>query len=303
MHNRNEALSIFALLFISFGLPLGYAQNQKPARSNRSSAVIQAGALVSIDPASATLILKPRAGPEQTFRYSETTTIYRNKRRASVNEFTSGTSIVVRYRRSSAGPPNLYDLADSASWEWLDRVRHATTRVTIKEITEEYLHALEGEGQAEIEYRITERTQWSRRGKSVSPGDFKPGESVYVAPRLMARGRILAVAVSDAANSANILKERTRPTVTGEVTTVDLAARTLALRTVAGDARELALSPDCKVRQSSKDVSPNSLRAGQVVTAHLRRNEQGERLVTLITIQTKRGGKRASNARSGSSRP
>lgn len=297
------ALLVTFLLYASLGLPFGYAQNRKQTRSSSSSAVIQAGALVSIDPATATLILKPRVGPEQTFRYSETTTIYRNKKRASVSDFTSGTPIVVRYRRSSAGPPNLYDLADSASWEWLDRVRHATTRATIKEITEEHLHVLEGEGQAEIEYRITARTQWSRGGKPVSPDDFKPGESVYVAPRLMARGRILAVAVSDAANSANILKERTRPTVTGEVTAVDLAVRTLALRTVAGDARELALSPDCKVRQSSRDVPPNALRVGQTVTAHLRRNEQGERLVTLVTIQTKRGGKRAPSAKSGSSRP
>lgn len=303
MHNRNRMLSVFVFLGLFSGLLSGYAQNQKQTRSSSSGAIIQAGTLVSIDPTNATLILKPRTGPEQTFRYSETTTIYRNKTRASVNEFTSGTPIVVRYRRSSAGPPNLYDLADSASWEWLDRVRHATTRVTIREITEDYLHVVEGTDQAEIEYRITANTQWSRGGKPVSPGDFKPGERVYVAPRLMARGRILALAVSDSANSANILKERTRPTVTGEVTAVDLAAKMLSLRTVAGDARELALSSDCKVRQSSKDVSPDALRVGQTVTAHLRRNEQGERLVTLITIQAKRGGKRASNARSGPSRP
>jgi hypothetical protein len=301
MHNRNEALSIFAFLFISFGLSLGYPQNQKPARSSRSSALIQAGTLVSIDLDTATLILKPHAGPEQTFHYSEATTLYRNKRRASITDFTTGTPIVVRYRRSSAGPPNLYDLADSTSWEWLERVRHATTRVIIKEITEEYLHAREEADPAEIEYRITANTQWSRGGKPASPSDFKPGESVYVAPRLMARGRILAIAVSDAAELVNILKERIRPTVGGVISTVDVNARMLTLRTVAGDVREMVLSPDCKVRQSSKDVSPNSLRVGQVVTAHLRRNEQGERLVTLITIQAKRGDKRASK-KSGPSR-
>jgi hypothetical protein len=258
---------------------------QTSRKSSSRAANVKTGTLVSQDTAAATLTLKPRTGADITYRLTEKTRILREKRPADASVFKPGDAIVVRFRKSSVGPATLYDLCDKPSWEWLDRLRHKTTLVTIKEINDDTLSATEGADAAEVEYRHTDKTQWGKAGKPASDADFKPGDKVYVSPRLLPGGGIMAVAVSDAPEFTARLHERTRPTVTGAVRACDLRKMTLSLHSAAGDDRDFTLAPDCVVRMASKDVPLTSIRAGQTVTVHLKRDEEGEQVVTRITIR------------------
>jgi hypothetical protein len=264
----------------------GDAQTTRaPARP----ANVQTGTLVSIDAATATLALKPRAGAQILYRLTEKTRFLREKRAVTAADFKPGEVVVVRFRKSSVGPASLYDVADKVSWDWLTRVRRETTRVTILEITDDSLRASEGSDNAPLDYRITDKTLWARGGQPASAADFKTGETVYIAPRLLPGGGLMATAVSDLAEMTARLKERTRSSVSGTVKACDPAKRTLSLRSVAGDERDFSMADDCLVRLASRDVPLTSLRAGQSVTLHLKRDEEGEQIITRITIHPVKG--------------
>lgn len=279
-------IALWMLCFSYAALIPGEAQTTRaPARP----ANVQTGTLVAIDTGAATLALKPRAGAEILYRFTEKTHFLRAKRAATAADFQPGETVVVRFRKSSVGPASLYDVADRVSWDWLTRVRRETTRVTILEITDDSLRASEGADNTPLEYRITEKTLWARGGQPASAADFKTGESVHVAPRLLPGGGLMAAAVSDASDMTARLKERTRPTVSGTVKACDPAKRTLSLRSAAGDERDFSIAPDCVARLSSRDVPLASVRAGQSVTLHLKRDEEGEQIITRITIHPVKG--------------
>lgn len=290
MHRRFHAV----LLPFCFVL-LAVATAQTPRKTRSRSPNVKTGTLVSVDSNAATLVLKPRTGTDLTYRYTENTHILRDKKAVEATAFKPGDAIVVRFRNSSVGPAELYDLADKPSWEWLDRVRHETTLVTVKEVSDESLKAAEGTDGAEIEYRITDKTQCSRGGQSASIADFKAGEKVYVVPRLLPRGNLMATAISDSGGSAARLKERAGRSVTGVVKALDTTKRTLSLHSAAGDDRDLVLAPACRVRMASRDVPLTVVHPGITVTASLTRNEEDEQVVSRITIQTKRSGRRATS--------
>ncbi len=279
----SRLLVVSSLLFI-LALP-ATAQTKK---SSAKPANVQAGMLASVDTAAATVILKPKTGADVTYRLTEKTRILRAKKTVELGAFTAGDAIVVRFRKSSVGPASLYDLADKPSWEWLSKIRREKTLVTIKEITDDALHATEGADKAEIDYRVTDKTTWSKAGKPAEAKDFKADDKVYVQPRLLPNGAVMAIAVADTSDSADKLKERSKFTVTGLVKVINTEKRLINIHTVAGDDRELSIAPDCTVRQASKDVPLTAIKPSQTVTAHLTRNDEGEQVANKITIQSKK---------------
>ncbi len=279
----SRLLVIWSLLCI-LALPTA-AQTKK---SSSKAANVQAGSLVSVDAAAATVTLKPKTGANIIYRITEKTKVLRGKKAVEIGEFKAGDEIVVRFRKSSVGPASLYDLADKPSWEWLAKLRREKTLVTVKEITDEALHATEGADKAEVDYRVTEKTAWSKAGKPAEAKDFKAGDKVYVEPRLLPNGGIMAIAVADSSESADKLKERSKFTVTGTVKVINIPKRLINIHTVAGDDRELSIAPDCTVRQASKDVPITAIKPSLTVTAHLTRNDEGEPVANKITIQSKK---------------
>jgi len=277
-------------------LLLAAALLRAPAQTPTASPNVRTGTLAAIDKEAATLTVKTRTGAETPYRITEKTRILREKKTAALDAFKPGDAVVVRFRKSSVGPPTLYDLADKQSWEWLSRIRRETTQVAIREITEDYLQAAEGTDQAAIEYRITGKTAWSREGRPASPGDFKAGERVHVVPRLLPGGGLMAVAVSDTPDSAAKLKERSKAYVSGSVKAISVERRELSLHTLAGDSRDLPIASDCVVRRDSRDVPLSAVKPGQSVTVRLARNEEGEQSATRITIKTRRESRRRSPA-------
>jgi Cu/Ag efflux protein CusF len=283
------------LLFAPLALAPAVAQTPKKPPVTQATNV-QTGTLVSLDTEAATLVLKPRSGADLSYRLTDKTLVFRGKKAVEPAAFKAGDEVVVRFRRSTVGPASLYDLADKASWDWLYRLRRETTLGTVKEAREDGLTIAEGADKAELHYRATEKTAWSRAGKPAAALDFKPGEPVYVVPRLLPGGGVMAVAVSDASADAAKLKERSKTTVTGTIKSVDAEKRAIALRSTAGDERDLTASPDCAVRHNGKDVPFATVKPGLTVTVHLKRDETGERVARLITIKSARAPARPAPA-------
>jgi hypothetical protein len=290
MHTRTtrSAMAVHLLIAVIVAPSLGSTHAQTKSRSTSRAANVQTGTVVAVDGTAGTLILKPRTGPDITYHLTDKTHVLKSKKTVDATEFKSGDAVVVRFRRSTAGPASLYDMADKASWEWLDRLRHETTPVTVVEATDESLKAAEGADRAEVDYRVTEKTAWQKSGKPAAATDFKAGDRVYVVPRLLPSGSIMASAVSDAQEGAAVLKERSRSTVSGVVKALDGPKRALRLHTVAGEEREIVLAPDVVVRQASKDVPLTILHPGLNVSVRLARTADNEVEASRITIQSRK---------------
>jgi hypothetical protein len=259
---------------------------QTPRRPTPRNVV--AGTLASVDPAAATIVLAPKTGAPQTFRLTERTHILVGKKSAALAALKTGEPMVARFRKAAVGPPTLYDLCDMPSWQWLDRVRRETTRVTIRAVDEENLRAEEGPDASEIVYRVTDKTRWSKTGKTAGPSDYKPGDTAFVTPRLLPGGAVMAVGVSDTAADAAKMKERARTVVTGVVRSFEAAQHRLVILSAAGDERRFALDPNVTIRMSSRPVSSASLRPGVPVTVHFRRELAGEEVAFQLTIQSRK---------------
>lgn len=283
------AVWFFALLTFAHAPGAG-AQTRK--KSTTRNANVQMGTIVSVDAAAGAVMLKPKSGVDITYHLTDKTHVLKEKKTVEPQAFKPGETVVVRFRKSTAGPSSLYDLADRVSWEWLDRLRHETTAVIVAEVSEDSLRASEGADKAEVEYRVTEKTSWQKGGKPAAPTDFKTGDRVFVVPRLLPGGNIMAMAVADASEGAAVLKERSKATVSGTVKAIDAAKHALQMHTSAGEDRDLQLAPDVVVRLGSKDVPLTSVRPGQAVSVHLTRSAEDELVASRITIQTRKSAAR-----------
>ncbi|MBM3495523.1 MAG: hypothetical protein FJX72_14550 [Armatimonadetes bacterium] len=205
------------------------------------------------------------------------------KKPAQLDAFTAGMDVTVRFRIAAAEPHTVYDLTDTPTWAWLVGMRRKITAGTIREVTEKGIVLEDAKDRGALFYRVTDKTRIELSGKAATPGDLKPGQSVHVSPRLLPNGQTMASAIADTAVGAARLRERTVPTVTGAIRAVDIANRTLEMSTRAGDRRLLTIADGCVVRRNGKDVAETQLRAGQWVTAHVRRDDDAE-VVRRITI-------------------
>jgi hypothetical protein len=281
--STKQIVPLLVLLLALAVLPSGTSGQSSPARARPRPANVVAGTLSSMDAEAATVGIKGKSGAETLYRVTDKTQLWLGRKLAELSAFQVGEGVVVRFRKSSVGPATLYDLADTASWAWVDRLRHDTTPVTVKEIDDESLLAEESGGT--FSYRVTEKSQWSKAGKPVPASDYKAGDKVYVVPRLLPGGGTMAIAISDGGSDAAKLKERSRFTVSGTIRTWNAEKRTISLATAAGDDRSLTLLPDCAIRNSGKDVPISYVRQGQAVTLHLTRDETGGQVVKQVTIK------------------
>lgn len=232
------------------------------------------------------MTLRTASGGSLSFVTAPATQVLRAKRAAAVSAFAVGDAVTVRFRPSATQPYVLHDLADRASWAWIVRVRTQVTEVTLREATESDLAAEEGADAAPIRYRVTATTAWRKAGSPAQPADFPAGSRVWVAPRLLPNGRIMATGVADTKQGAEGLRERSRPTVTGRLTRIDLITSRLTLVSASGETHTAIWHDPPRVRRDGRDVPFGTLHVGQWVTAHLKKDGPGDRLVTLVTVKS-----------------
>lgn len=288
----SRLLSTLCLMSVSCLFAASSAHAQTTRKASSTSNNTQGGTLVSMDTDTATVVLKTRLGTNVNYRYTEKTHLYHDKKACEIAAFKAGEPIVVRFKKSKVGAQELYDLSDKVSWEWINRIRHEMTLVTVKEMADDSLTATEGPDNAPIEYRITDKTQFAKNGKPATAADFKAGDKVYVAPRLLPRGNLMAVAIADRTDSTAQLKERTGRYVTGTLLAFDTTKKTIGMRSLANDERELPLAPDCTVKMASKQVTLAALRQGQNITVRLAKDDENEVVVTNISILSKKPTKK-----------
>ena len=290
---RRRAARLAAVLAVVSVLCCGGARGWAAAKRSRAAPRnVRAGTIVAIDAPVAMVTLKTSGGGPVSYHCTERTRYWRAMRAAALADFKAGDQVVVRHRLNAPAPAPLYDLADSTSWAWLDRIRHEITPVSIAALASGALRATEGAAAVPIEYRVTEKTAWSRGGRAVDAGAFRAGDRVFVAPRLLPSGAVMAIAVADTEAAAAALRDEAKPAFAATLVAVDLAKHMLRVRTAAGATRELPLAEDCVARRGGVEVALDTVRPGTPITVWRRRDEHGDRVVSHITVKSARSGTR-----------
>ncbi|CUU37610.1 MAG: DUF5666 domain-containing protein [Armatimonadetes bacterium] len=195
----------------------------------------------------------------------------------------TGKRVMVRMSVDTGRKPIVRELADPDTWKWLDTVRRGVVKGVLKALDEETL-TLEFPDKSEFTYRHNARTQWEKGGQPASPEDFKQGEVVFIAPRLLSNLDTLAQAVSDREQDTQQARERTLPTVQGVVQTHDLLNRRISIRTRAGDTREFVYDQNTEFVSEGKPIKPQQVKVGATITVHRRRSTDGSEYARRITL-------------------
>lgn len=253
------------------------------------SANVKNGEISAFDAAAETLSLRDRTGKSEVFVVTPKTRYNRNRRVAQRSDFKVGDSVVLHFRKSRTdGALLVSELDDPVSWMWLRGLRKATTLAVVKLISDDILSVAIGPDSVPLDYTISEKTRWEKAGKEVDAAAFKPGDHVYVVPRSLPSGSIMARAVADTTSGAAQEKERLALSVHGTITSVDPAAHKCVMKTVAGDTRSLAYSDETEMVQNGKSIPVSSLKSGLHVAARIRHEAGGDEVVWRITVESAR---------------
>lgn len=257
--------------------------------ASSKSANVKNGDIAALDVAADTLTLRERTGSPTVYVLTLKTHYTRNRRAAQRSDFKVGDPVVLHFRRSRTdGALLVSELDDLASWTWLSALRKATTPAVVKVITGDTLSVAIGTESLPFDYTVSEKTRWEKAGKEVDGAAFKPGDHVYVVPRTLPSGSIMAKAVADSLTGAAQEKERLALSVHGTVTQVDMAAHKCVLKTVTGDTRSLAFNDDTEMVVNGKSVPLANLKAGMHVAARIRHEAGGDEVAWRITVESPR---------------
>lgn len=126
-------------------------------------------------------------GPETKF--------WSAKSSAKRDTFKEGDLVFARVK-TDADPPILREMADKASWQWLDSLRKTPTSGTIDKIDPKYLTLKLGDGSS-FSFRATNKTQVKLNGKESSLGQLEAGMKVHAKGRTLANLDTWLVLITD----------------------------------------------------------------------------------------------------------
>lgn len=286
-------LSLLSLLLFA---PFAHAQMpatsvpptlKKPVKTVPKSPNVKPGELVALNAEDGTLQLKDKLGKTTAYAVTEKTRFLKGKREVEASAFKPGEAIVVHIRKArDGGDAQAVEVADKASWAWLEDVKRSMTEAIITSVEDDELTVAVGAEKIPLAYKVSDKTTWSRNGKSASASDFKAGEKVCVIPRSLPSGAIMARAVSDTPQAAAQLKERQATSLHGVIKTVDAAGYKLMVETTSSDMRLVQGNAETEVVQKSKAMPWTALHPGQHVGARLRHDYAGDAICWRITIET-----------------
>jgi len=227
-------------------------------------------------------------GGETRFRLTASTRCWVGRKPAGIAVLKPGDAVVVRYRLNAKAPAPAYDVADAASWDWLDRIRHDIVTITIGSIASRVLCGSEGSDPVEIEYRFSPKTVWRRLGQAADASAFHVGDRVSVVPRMLPSGAVMAALVADTAAEASTSRALARASIRGTLVAVDEAKHIVQLRAGDGHVYELPLASGCVARRSGEAVPLAGLREGTPITIWLRRGLSAVPEVSRIAVRVGR---------------
>ena len=160
--------ALFALLFslsTSSGLqaqapPKTPKSSGKKTKSGAKAANIKMGTLLSLDPDALKITLKTAAGETLTYNISDSPRFYHDKKEADASAFKPGASVTIKLRKTrNKATFFVFELADSAIYDWLTDLRKNTQSAVIKDISEDLLTVtISG---ADAAYTVSDKTRWS----------------------------------------------------------------------------------------------------------------------------------------------
>lgn len=266
--------------------PTQLPPRKKKTATASKSANVRNGEITALDTASETLTLKERTGRAETYVFSEKTHYRKLKKPADIKDFKIGDNAVLHFRRSRTdGAMMLTELDDRISWDWLVDLKKTTLAGTIKAIDEDSITVSLGKDNILFDYALSEKTRWERGGKEVAASAFKPGDAVFIVPRALPSGNVMARAVADSPTGAEQEKERTATSVHGVILSLDPHNFKLILKTLAGDTRNLALTDETEVKLNSKPILITDLKPGERVSARLKHGDGGDEIAWRITVE------------------
>ena len=292
-----SGLSLFSLLIAApylcaqTPLPTHPAPLRKSSKSTPKSPNVKFGELAALNVEEGTIQIKDKLGKTTDYALTEKTRFLKGKQEAEASAFKPGETVVVHIRKArDGGDPQAMEVADKASWTWLDDVKRNTTEAVITSLEDEELAVAVGAEKIPLAYKVSDKTTWSRNGKPASAADFKAGDKVNIVPRSLPSGAIMARAVSDTPQAAAQLKERQATSVHGIVRTIDAAGYKLTVETPTSDMRLVQGNAETEVVQKSKALPWTALHVGQHVGARLRHDYAGDSICWRITIETGKTG-------------
>jgi hypothetical protein len=212
--------------------------------------------------------------------------LWLNQQPVSVEQFSMmvGKSVMVRLSVGTAVRPIVREMADPDTWKWLDKVRRGVVQGKWVGFEDDYL-ILELADKSRFAYKLAPSTRIVRDGKPASLEAFAPGETLYIAPRLLSNLDTMALAVSNNEQDAQIGRERTLPTVSGTLQAIDGKNGRLKVRTQAGDLREFVYDEETEFVLKGKRVRPDQIKLPVRVTVHRQRDDEGNDYAQRVTIQ------------------
>ena len=293
---RPAALSGLSLFSILIAAPYVCAQApsasvptglKKTAKSAPKSPNVKSGEIVALSADEGTIQIKDKLGKTAEYALTEKTRFLKGKQDAEASAFKPGDAVVVHIRKArDGGDSQATEVADKASWAWLEDVKRNMSQGVITSLEDEELAVTIGAEKIPVAYRVSDKTTWSRSGKPASAADFKVGDKVVIVPRSLPSGAIMARAVSDTPQAAMQLKERQATSVHGVVKTVDATAYKLMVETPTSDMRLIQGNAETEVVSKSKALPWTALKPGQHVGARLRHDYAGDAVCWRITIET-----------------
>ena len=267
------------------------ARKSAPSKSPN----VKSGEITALDTTGDTLTLRDRTGKPSIYVLTDKTHFTRNRRAAQRTDFKVGDAVVLHFRKSRTdGALLVTELDDAVSWMWLSEMRKSTTPAVVTSIVDNTLSVTVGQEHLPFDYTISDKTRWEKAGKEVDAAAFKSGDMIYVVPRSLPSGSIMARAVADSAAGAAQGKERLAASVHGAVVSVDLPGHRVVVKTFAGDMRNFAINDETEVIVNSKPMPLGTLRQGLHVVVRIRHDVGGEEIAWRFTVE---GSKRYSPVR------
>jgi hypothetical protein len=244
--------------------------------------------LESLDVDSERVVLKRKGGADVQANLYKKARFWLKKKPVTQQEFekATGEQIMVRMSVKTSVTPTVREMADLDTWKWLDTIRRGVVKGRILELEENAL-VIEFPDKSQFVYKLTAKTKWERDSQPAKLEDFRVGEAVFIAPRLLSNLDTMLNVVSNTEKGSQVGRERLLPTFSGTLESVDLTKKVVKVRTKAGDVREMRYDDKTEFVLNSKPVKPDKIKIPTEVTVHRGTDAQGNDYTRRITVKPK----------------
>lgn len=231
---------------------------------------------------------------------SSETRVWRAHVRSARSEFKRDEIVGVRIK-TDLDPPVLREMADVATWRWLNQLRKEPVRATVERVDSKVMRVRLEDGKP-FEFRISEKTNITIGGKECGISDLAPGLSVYVKGRLLPTLDTWLEKVSDvpipgkAATAKPTSKPKPLPPLpasgsfTGSIEGVLANLRMFDVKATDGRVLHVTYSAGTLFQLDNEASKPDRLTKGMTCVVHYKRDKTGRILASKVDLFRPKAG-------------